>query len=360
MTEYITNFAKVLPSGDVIETYRITCRSNQLNPGKIAYIINKNTDDLVASSLNRDYNELKAGVYVASLSSQLDRDTIESKIKNILVNSGFLYDIDDLELEQYNMNSMAYVVANLLNNTVDKKIPQEIRCPHRPGERLSICLDIETLEKEYWSKGIANIDELFKIFCNDYPELCRNTDNDCSKFFKVVKCITMRFQHIVSEDENNEIYLILHQYYRRIGNLHLKQVLEYMKYKNIDLNRILGVHVNYRKDKNNTMVCRIFSFTENNLVLETIDGKYYQIDLDNLDNTYVAINPNYRSSRQFIYSYLCKNFEKHKNLNRLYPSKYFATLENDLEIIRRIVGRICIGGTCFSINKELKRIWWTD
>jgi len=357
---YITNFVKVLPSKDVIEAYRIT---SKVNLGVLVRVINKYAEGLIASILSEDYSELRAGVYVAGIGDYRHfEEDVRTKIKDVLEKyqgeqaaQGLPVDeslnINNIEFQASSISSTSYVAANLLNNFLSKVIPEELQCPRRPDERSAICLDIDFLERKLWSKNVVDKDERFMGFCNDYPSLCRDKGSSCSKFFKVVKCIIMRFQHVVSDQE--EIYLVLHHYYRRLSNLDLKMVIDYIRSNQIDLNDLLGVYVNYKTSKDSTQVCKIASINNNELKLEC-EGRDIRIDIGELDN--LSINPTYSQSREFINKYLCKEFDKHKDLNKLYPSKYFSILENDLGIVKRIIGEPCIGRVRFSIGKELKRL----
>ena len=364
MSVYVTNFVKVLPSKDTIEAYRIT---GKVNLGVLAGVINRYAEGLVASFLSTDYGELRAGVYVAGIGDYHPcKEDVRAKIEDILEKyreertaQGLPVDeslnINNITIEPTSIiSSTNYVVANLLNNFLSKVVPRELQCPRRPGERSAICLDIDFLEREFWSKRVVDKDERFIDFCNYYPGLCRDTGSSCSKFFKVVKCITMRFQHVVSDQE--EIYLVLHHYYRRLSNLDLKIVIDYIRSNHIDLNTLLGVCVNYRTSKDSTWVCKIVSINNNEFMLEC-EGRNIRIGISELDNVSIAVNPTYSQSRKFIGEYLCREFDKHKDLNRLYPIGCFSILENDLEIVRRIVGKPCIGRVCFSIDRRLKRVW---
>jgi len=363
MSKYVTNFVKVLPDKGSIEAYRIV---GKVNLGMLAGVINRYAEGLVASFLPADYDELRAGIYVASIEGYLRKEDVKTKVENALEKyrekraaEGFPIDdvlnINNITIEPApNIPSTAYVVANLLNNFLNKVMPRKLRCPRRPGERLAICLDIDFLERGFWSQGIIDRDERFLDFCNDYPSLCRDTGGGCSKFFKVVKCITMRFQHVVSDRE--EIYLVLRHYYRRLSNLDLKLVIDYMKSNHIDLNNLLGVRVNHKVGKGSTWVCEIASINDGELMLKC-EGEKIRIDISELDNTFIAVNPTYSQSRRFIGKCLCREFDRHKDLNRLYPSEYFSILENDIEIVRRIIGKPCIDGVCFSIDRRLKRVW---
>ncbi len=364
MNNYIMNLVKVFPDKGTIEVYKITGKTNL---GLLAGIINRYSKGLVASFLSTDYGELEAGVYVAGIGDySLSKEDVEARVddfldryKNERTSQGLSVDeplnSNNIIVEPTSISSTTYVVANLLSNYINKTVPKELQCPRRPGERFAVCLDIDFLEGEFWNQKVGlNKDKRFVHFCNDYPGLCRDTGDSCSKFFRVVKCITMRFQHVVSDRE--EIYLVLHQYYRRLSNLGLKIVVDYIRSSNIDFNALLGIYVNYRINKNSTWICKIVSISNNDVVLEC-EGKSMHVHLSELDNISISVNPTYSQSRRFIGMYLCKDFDKHKDLNRLYPSQYFSILENDLEIVRRIVGKLCIGGVCFSIDRELKRVW---
>ncbi|MEM0237898.1 MAG: hypothetical protein QXP97_07630 [Desulfurococcus sp.] len=362
MGEYITNLVNVSFDKSVIEVYRI---SGKANLGLLTNVINKYAKDLVASFLPTDYGKLRAGVYVAAMGVYLSKEEIEIRIKEALEeyrrmrNAQGLPVDDTLDISNITLELVpdipptAYVVANLLNNALSKAVAGKLRCPRRPGEGFAICLDIDLLEREFWQLKIVDEDEILIDFCKEYPSLCRDTGDSCSRFFKVVKCIAMRFQHVISDRE--EIYVVLHHYYRRLGNLDLKIIIDHMRINHINLDALQGIYVNYRDNKDTTLICKIVLINSNKLTL-ACEEQNISLDISSLDKVHIAINPNYSQSRKFISEYLCKEFDKHRELNRLYPHRYFSILENDLEIVRRIIDKLCIGKVCFSINKRLKRI----
>ena len=366
MNEYITNFVKVFPDKGIIKVYRAI---GKVNLGLLTKVINMHVEDLVASFLSTDYNNMRAGVYITSIGDHVNEEELRIKIteaiekyqenqiaRNLLVSENL--NISNIEIEHvFDIPSTAYVVVNLLNNALRKKVPKEFWCPRRPGERFSLCFDIDLLEKKFWSRDpqVVNKDQRFIDFCREHPGLCRDTGDSCSKFFRVVKCLTLRFQHIVSDNE--EIYLVLHHYYRRLSNLNLKLIIDHMKSNDIDLSRLLNVLVNYKADRSNTRVCEIASFTNDDELILVCGGEKIYVDLNKLDEISISVNPTYNSSRRFIEEYLCKMFDKHRDLNKFYPSGYFAILENDVEIVREIVNTLYIGEVHFSLDRNLKRVW---
>jgi len=367
---YIVNFVNVIPEKNSIEVYRIIGKTNL---GLLTKAINKYDQDLVASFLPFNYNELKSGAYVSSISSTSESITL-SEIKTRIAGAieRFLSDsvsrglprienlnIENVSIENLNIPAQSYVVANLLNNLLDKRIPTFLRCPKRPDEKLTICLDFNTLEKEFWQQNIADVDERFSQFCTRFPKLCKN-DDGCSKFFRVVKCITMRFQHIMFEPEREELYLVLHHYYRRLSNLNLKHILNYISEMNLNPNILIGVRVNYRMSSEETKLCEI-AFIENSKLELKCEEEKFPINIDRLEQDTITINPTYKHSRNFIEKYLCRDFDRHRDLNKLYPKNYFSNFENEIkivgEIIKRCINKFCIGGALFSIYSKPLIVW---
>jgi hypothetical protein len=215
----------------------------------------------------------------------------------------------------------SYVVARLLNNAVRKIAEHKGLLSPRPGEENNICLDYERLESDFWKSGFdIERDRSFSIFCEEHDELCRGS-GACGRFFKVVKCLSPRFQHIVKEDGIEEIYLILHSYYRRLSNLSLIDILEYIKSQNLDPSVLKDVKVNYFDGKD-THVCDVVDLSGHILKLRC-EGKENDIDINSLS---------------------------------LPNSGLKLSLKNDIKIFKRIVGDICFGGTCFYISEEPAKI----
>jgi len=370
-SNYIANFFSVIPEKSSIEVYRITGR---INLGLLAKVINVYDQDIVASFLSFNYNELKSGVYISSISSTSEGVTsneIKTRIANVIerfqsdrVSKGLPkrddLDIENISIDYLNIPAQSYVVANLLNNLLNKRIPASLRCPKRPGEKLSLCLDFNTLEKEFWQQNMIDVDERFSQFCTRFPNLCKDYYDGCSKFFRVVKCITMRFQHVILESEREELYLVLHHYYRRLSNLDLRHVLNYISMMNLNPNILVGVRVNYRMSSEETKLCEVVSIENSRLELKC-EEEGFPIDIDKLEQNSITINPTYKHSRNFIEKYLCRDFDRHKDLNKFYPRNYFSMLENEIkivkEIIKRYINKFCIGGTCFSIGSKPLVIW---
>jgi len=362
--DYKVNFVGINPERDVIRVFRVTGKTNL---GLLTRIINDYSQNLVASFLSSDYGALKSGVYVSDVSSDGEGISLND-VKSLIVDAVEKFrayrvskglpevdlKIDEIHIEQVGIPSRSYAVANLLNNLFRKRIPLRLRCPRRPGEHLALCLDINILE-EFWNRGIADRDERFLQFCKQFPGLCRNSDNDgCSRFFKVVKSITMRVQHIVTESGIEQLYLVLHHYYRRLSSLGLDRVLEFLSRSNLSPQLLVGVRVNYRRKLGDTLLCEVRSVTDKEIELRC-ESEVIRITQQEYGS--VTVNPTYKQSRDFIEKHICKHFDAHRTLNRLYPRNYFSILENEIikivaEVIKQHINRLCIGGACFSVESS--------
>jgi len=363
---FILNLFRVSPSDFKV---KVAILKSGDRPTLLTHIINMYAKRFIATPLTRDYNDIKSGIYVTMLGKD---DFNSNDIRHMLRNSVEAYRekmkarerLPELEIDKKDFVTIdriparSYVVARLLNNAVRKIAEHKGLLSPRPGEENNICLDYERLESDFWKSGFdIERDRSFSIFCEEHDELCRGS-GACGSFFKVVKCLSPRFQHIVKEDGIEEIYLILHSYYRRLSNLSLIDILEYVKSQNLDPSVLKDVKVNYFDGKD-THVCDVVDVSGHILKLKC-EGKENDIDINSLSlpnsGLKLSINPNYSSSRRFIARYLCEEFEAHKGLNKRYPIDYFEALKNDIKIFKRIVGDICFSGTCFDINEQPAKI----
>jgi hypothetical protein len=241
------------------------------------------------------------------------------------------------------ISSTSYVVANLLSNLIERIIPDQYSC-HEKGARICLKLDVETLRKILREEDEYSIEPLFD-FCKNYPGLCGGGDDGCAKFFKVVKELRIRFQHAIVNDRER-IYMILSSQYRRLNMLELKGVVDFIKSSVKDINEALrGVRVNVAFPEG-SVLCEIKDIKgEGNgdvIGLECISKelkkpKVLEIPYAKLTDYKVRINPTYRSSREFISNYLCRYFDKHKELSGFTPIEYFTILENDLKTFKKLL-----------------------
>lgn len=380
---YITNLIRVDPNSENIMLYKIP--KSDVNPPLLTKIINKYSENLVASALTFEYKDeletLEAGTYIAYFREVKYRDVnnIRKEIKEAIIKyvnerksennvwDTFInnFDSSKIKIESKELSSTSYIIPRLLNNTLRRIIPKELLCKkEKPGEEIAICLNVTRLNEYYQTiSSIRNEKEkepLF-LFCEVYPKLCYEAqENGCSQFFKVVKHMTLRFQQ--ATDEYTQIYLILHSYYSRESDLDLLKIIDYMNSMGLSLELIKDVRVNYIKKGEHTKLCKIESIDKNSLELkydthtEKIDLNYLRNNQQSQEKVILRINPTYRTSREFIEKYLCKDFDKHKELNAdRNPEKYFKTLKNDLEILKSIIGeKIYLSGVYFSIDNFLK------
>jgi hypothetical protein len=90
--------------------------------------------------------------------------------------------------------------------------------------------------------------------------------------------------------------------------------------------------------------------------LEVLEIPYAEL------NTYkVRVNPTYRSSREFISNYLCKYFDKHKELSEFTPIEYFKILENDLKTFKKLLAgfapsNLVLGNVAYTIGDSFARV----
>jgi hypothetical protein len=204
-------------------------------------------------------------------------------------------------------------------------------------------------------------------FCKEYPSLCEEENNSCSIFFKVVKQFNIRFQHGIVNDED-KIYMILHSQYRRISNLNLNNVMNFLLAKGEKPSVLKGIRVNL-KMKDATELYEIEDVVEEGgiylfkLACNVSAGKRKEksIELNELDKYNISINPTYKNSRLFIEQHLCKEFDKHKDLSKITPNTYFDFLKNDLSIFRKLVAQyasngLTIGGVSYTIEEDFVKV----
>jgi hypothetical protein len=165
--------------------------------------------------------------------------------------------------------------------------------------------------------------------------------------------------------------MILSSKYRRLNKLELKRVIDFIKPSIWDINEALrGVRVNVTFPEGSMLyeIKDIKSEEGGDVIgLERIseESKWpkvlIKIPYDKLDGYKVRINPTYRSSREFISNYLCKYFDKHKELSGSTPIEYFKILENDLKIFKRLLARfapsnLVLGNVAYTIGDSFARV----
>jgi hypothetical protein len=234
--------------------------------------------------------------------------------------------------------------------------------------RICIKLDVKTL-REILQEDEYSIEPLFD-FCKNYPGLCGGGDYGCAKFFEVVKELQIRFQHAIVSDRER-IYMILSSQYRRLNSLELKGVIDFIKPLVKDINKALrGVRVNVAFPEGSVLyeIKDIKSEEDGDVIELECIGKeskkqeeVLKISYDELDAYKVRINPTYRSSREFISNYLCKYFDKHKELSKFTPIEYFKILENDLKIFKRLLARfapsnLVLGNVTYTIGDTFAKV----
>ena len=386
---YIINFVDVNPDRDKLEVFRVPRALENLGFTRIVHVINRYSQNFVSTLLPSEYGDLKPGVYITYIGREASKDVLRNELQYAFVKYFEEYnkrsstrehvrlfssssDINELvnalvssAVEEV-ISSTSYVVANLLSNLVERIIPVQYSC-HEKGVRICIKLSAETL-REILQGDEYSIEPLFD-FCKNYPGLCGGGDHGCAKFFEVVKELQIRFQHAVVSDRER-IYMILSSQYRRLNRLELKGVVDFIKQSVEDINKALrGVRVNV-------------TFLEGSMLYEIKDIKsekggdvikleriskeskkpeVLKIPYDELDAYKVRINPTYKSSREFISNYLCKYFDKHKELSGFTPIEYFKILENDLKIFKRLLARFALsnpvlGNVAYTIGDSFARV----
>ncbi|MFZ8792061.1 MAG: hypothetical protein ACO2OS_07340 [Thermosphaera aggregans] len=395
---YIINFVDVNPDKDKLGVFRVSKDLENRVPRalenlgftRIVHVINRYSQNLDSTLLPSEYGDLKPGVYITYIGQEASKDVLrrelqfafakyfeENNRKNSARGHIWLFssssDINELvntlvdSVVEEVISSTSYVVANLLSNLIERIIPARYSC-HEKGVRICIKLDVETLRKTLREEYEYSIEPLFD-FCKNYPGLCGGGDDGCAKFFKVVKELQIRFQHAIVNNRER-IYMILSSQYRRLNMLELKGVVDFIKPSVKDINEAFrGVRVNVTfpegsvlyeikdiKSERNGDVIGLECISKESKRPEALEIPYAELDAYN-----VRINPTYRSSREFISNYLCKYFDKHKELSEFTPIEYFKILENDLKIFKRLLARfapsnLVLGNVVYTIGDSFARV----
>jgi hypothetical protein len=391
---YFINFVDVKPDSGRLSVFRISKTLKDFEFTRVTHVVNRYSQSLISTSLSSEYGGLKPGVYVASVGHVADKNMLRDELKDAFARyfeelrsssaqkrmqtfSPF-YDVDTLVNALVNsvaeeiVPSTSYVVANLLNNLMERSIPVQYKCREK-GVRICIKLDVKTL-REFMQKDEEFSREPLFDFCRERPNLCGGEGNDgCARFFRVIKELLIRFQHSVVNDEE-KIYMIFFSRYRRLSNLELKSVINFLK-NDVKLpmkdmvNALRGVRVNVALPEGSALyeIKNVESEEGGDVVeLECVDkepGKSQELRIhyNELDSYNVRINPTYKSSREFIYSHLCKYYDEHKKLTQVTPSAYFKTLENDLKIFKRLLAEfklssIVLGNATYTIGGSFIKV----
>jgi hypothetical protein len=384
---YFINFVDVKPDSSRLSVFRISKTLKDFEFTRVTHVVNRYSQSLI-STLSSEYGGLKSGVYVASVGHVADKNMLRDELKDVFARyfeelrsssaqkrmqtfSPF-YDVDTLvnalvdSVAEEIVPSTSYVAANLLNNLMERSIPVQYKCREK-GVRICIKLDIKTL-REFMQKDEEFSREPLFNFCREHPNLCGEGNDGCAKFFKVIKELIIKFQHSVVNDEE-KIYMIFFSRYRRLSNLELKDVIDFLmnivKLSVKDIaNALRGVRVNVALPEGSVLyeIKDVESKEGGDVIkLECVDKelrKPEELSLSiykELDSYNVKINPTYRSSREFIYSHLCRYYDAHKKLSWDPPSAYFKTLENDLKIFKRLLAEfklssIVLGDVTYTIG----------
>jgi hypothetical protein len=182
----------------------------------------------------------------------------------------------------------------------------------------------------------------------------------------VVKEITLRFQHVATENitggNDERIYVIVSSTYRRISNLTLYDVIDFLRTTGKDIGLLNGVRVNKRL-KRGTDLCKVVEARENKVQLSCLSGEREVIDIDTLMSLggRYTINPTYKHSRDFIEKYICEDMDKHKDLiTKIKRSSrvYFMHLTNDVKLIlgNIIPSSIILNNVKYQIGQEFLQI----
>jgi hypothetical protein len=391
---YIVNFVDVMPDRDRLSVFKISKTLKDFGFTRIVHVVNRYSQTLLSTSLSSEYGDLEPGVYIAYIGREANKDVLRNELQYAfakyfeeLSQSSFTQKYTQPSSSSSNVNefvdslvnsaveevipSTSYVIANLLNNLMEKIIPIHYRC-HEKGARVCIKLDVETLREILQRDEELSKEPLFN-FCEEYPSLCGDDNNGCAKFFRVIKEFHIRFQHSVIDDKER-IYMIFFSQYRRLGGLELRKVIDFLKsYTKLpvkDINIALeGVRVNVTLP-DGSVLCEIKDMKSEEdcdvVELECIskepkEPKALEIHYNELDEYDVRINPTYKSSREFISNYLCKYFDEHKKLSWFTPSEYFKILENDLKIFKKLLAKfaltnIVLGGVTYTIKDNFVKV----
>lgn len=383
------------PDSDRLSVFRISKTLKDFEFTRVVHVVNKYSQNLISTLLSNEYGGLEPGVYIASVGRVVDKNMLRDELKSAFAryfealsqhNSvqkhiqsfSTFYDMDTLvnalvnSVAEEAVPSTSYVVANLLNNLMERSIPIQYKC-YEKGVRICIKLDVKTLRELMQKDEEFSREPLFN-FCIEHPNLCGGESNDgCAKFFKVIKELHIRFQHSVINDEE-KIYMIFFSRYRRLSNLELKNVINFLK-NDVRLsvkdmvNALKGVRVNVTLPEGSALyeIKNVEDEEDGNAIeLECVvkePGKPQNLKIryNELDLYNVRINPTYKSSREFIYKYLCEYYDEHKKLSQVIPSTYFKTLENDLKIFKRLLAEfklssIVLGNVTYTIGDSFIKV----
>lgn len=390
---YIINFVDVRPSNDRLSVFRISKTLKDFGFTRVAHVVNMYSQSLVSTSLSSEYGGLKPGVYIASVGHVASKDMLRDELKvafaryfevlsqrsspqkHIQSFSSF-YDVDTLvnalvdSVVEEAVPSTSYVVANLLDNLMERSIAIQYKC-YEKGARICIKLDVKTLRELMQKDEEFSREPLFN-FCRERPSLCGQDNDGCARFFRVVKEILIRFQHSVVNNEE-KIYMIFFSRYRRLSSLKLKDVIDFLKndaklsVKDV-INALRGIRINVTLSEGSALyeIKDVKSEEGSDVVeLECVDKglrepQELRIHYNELEAYNVRINPTYKSSREFIYNYLCKYYDEHKKLSWISFSTYFKILESDLKIFRRLLAEfklssVLLGNVTYTIGDSF--VW---
>jgi hypothetical protein len=381
---YRVNFLPVSFDSAYLDVYWLPLL-RECPPSWVVSAINQYAKSMVASLLSRQYQYLKEGIYIASLAETISEEYVGAELKEALTTyfksreergktpSGekCISELDNniSQVQSTQIPSTGYVVANLLKNALEKIIKnsenKNILC-HKIGAEL--CLHLEKKHLESLIPQEKRHVEPLLTFCDNNSWLCGNEikgKEGCSRFFKVVKEITLRFQHVVTEyhGKNDErIYVIVSSTYRRISNLTLYDVIDFLRTTGKDIALLNGVRVNKRL-KRGTDLCKVVEARENKVRLSCLSSEEEDVDINTLMSLggRYTINPTYKHSRDFIEKYICEDMDKHKDLItkvKLNPRVYFKQLDNDVKLIlgNIIPSSITLNNVKYQIRQEFLQI----
>ena len=382
---YLVNFLPVSFDNINLNVYWLPLLRECASPW-IVSAINQYGKSVVASLLPRQYQRLQEGIYITSLEGMISEENVRAEVKEA-VTAYFKHKgesqikisgekcVSELDqnlhqIQNIQIPSAGYVVSNLLKNALEKSIKvsenRNILC-HKIGAEL--CLHLEKKHLESLISQEKQRAEPLLTFCRDNSWLCGNEiegKEGCSKFFKVVKEITLRFQHVVTEKyhgKNDErIYAIVSSTYRRISNLTLYDVIDFLRTTGKDIGLLNGVRVNKRL-KRGTDLCKVVEARENKVRLSCLSSEEEVVDINTLMSLggRYTINPTYKHSRDFIEKYICEDMDKHKDLItkiKLNSRVYFEQLTNDVKLIlgNIIPSSITLKNVKYQISQEFLQI----
>jgi len=382
---YLVNFLPVNFDSAYLDVYWLPLLRECPSPWVVS-AINQYANSTVASLLPRQYQHLKEGIYIASLAGMISEEYVSTELKETLTTyfksgedrqgkttSGEKciaeLDKDISKVQTIQIPSTGYVVANLLKNALEKIIKtsenKNILCRKIGAE---LCLHLEKKYLETLIPQEKRDAEPLLTFCDNNSWLCGNEiegKEGCSRFFKVVKEITLRFQHVVIENitggNDERIYVIVSSTYRRISKLTLYDVICFLWSTGTDIGLLNGVRVN-KKVKRGTDLCKVVDARENQVQLSCISHDEV-VDIERLrwSGDQYTINPTYKNSREFIEKYICDHVDKHKYLIaeiKHNPRIYFRQLANDVKLIlgNIIPNNIILNNVKYKITEEFLKL----